>query len=86
MRFRELADNISQFAWTADQSGWRYWYNKRWYDYTGTTFDEMKGWGWEKVHHPEHVDRVVKRIRQSFEDGTQGVLASRPPRAASASR
>jgi PAS domain S-box-containing protein len=70
LRFRELADNISQFAWTADQSGWRYWYNKRWYDYTGTTFEGMKGWGWEKVHHPEHVDRVVKRIRQSFEDGT----------------
>ena len=70
VRFRELADNISQFAWTADQSGWRYWYNKRWYDYTGTTFDEMQGWGWQKVHHPEHVDRVVQRIRQSFETGT----------------
>ena len=44
-RFRELADNISQFAWTADQSGWIYWYNKRWFDYTGTTLDEMQGWG-----------------------------------------
>ena len=32
-RFHELADNISQFAWTADQSGWIYWYNKRWHDY-----------------------------------------------------
>jgi PAS domain-containing protein len=38
-RFRELADNISQLAWTADQSGWIYWYNKRWYDYTGTTLE-----------------------------------------------
>jgi PAS domain S-box-containing protein len=28
-RFRELADNISQFAWTADAKGWRYWYNRR---------------------------------------------------------
>jgi len=69
-RFRELADNISQFAWTADQNGWIYWYNKRWHDYTGTTLAEMEGWGWQKVHHPEHVDRVVKRIRQSFESGT----------------
>jgi PAS domain S-box-containing protein len=69
-RFRELADNISQFAWTADQSGWIYWYNKRWHDYTGTTLKEMEGWGWQKVHHPEHVDRVVERIRQSFETGT----------------
>jgi PAS domain S-box-containing protein len=69
-RFRELADNISHFAWTTDEKGWRYWYNKRWYDYTGTTLEEMQGWGWQKVHHPDHVDRVVRRIKQSFETGT----------------
>jgi PAS domain S-box-containing protein len=69
-RFRELADNISQFAWTADAKGWTYWFNRRWLDYTGTTLDEMRGWGWQKVHHPDHVDRVVRGIRQSFEDGT----------------
>jgi PAS domain S-box-containing protein len=68
-RFHELADNISQFAWTADRTGRRYWYNKRWLDYTGTTIKEMEGWGWQKVHHPEHVDRVVEKIRRSFEDG-----------------
>jgi len=69
-RFRELADNISQFAWTADAKGWIYWYNRRWHDYTGTTLEDMQGWGWQKVHHPEHVNRVVQRIRQSFETGT----------------
>jgi PAS domain S-box-containing protein len=69
-RFRELADNISQFAWTADAKGWIYWYNKRWHDYAGTTLEDMEGWGWQKVHHPDHVDRVVQRIRQSFENGT----------------
>jgi PAS domain S-box-containing protein len=68
-RFRELADNISQFAWTADHTGWIYWYNKRRHDYTGTTLEEMQGWGWQKVHHPDHVDRVVVRIRRSFESG-----------------
>ena len=30
-RFKELADNMSQFAWTADATGWRNWYNRRWY-------------------------------------------------------
>jgi PAS domain S-box-containing protein len=68
-RFRDLADSISQFAWVADPTGWRYWFNKRWYDYTGTTPEEVEGWGWQKVHHPEHVDRVVERIRKSFESG-----------------
>jgi PAS domain S-box-containing protein len=69
-RFRELADNMSQFAWTADPTGRRMWFNNRWYDYTGTTFEEMRGWGWQKVHHPDHVARVVNRIRESCKTGT----------------
>lgn len=68
-RFRELADNMSQFAWMADESGNIFWYNKRWFDYTGTTLKEMQGWGWEKVHHPDHVQRVVKKISRCFNTG-----------------
>lgn len=68
-RFRTMADNISQFAWMADASGWIFWYNRRWYDYTGTTLEEMQGWGWKKVHHPDHVDRVVERIQRSWDTG-----------------
>ncbi|NEQ20966.1 MAG: PAS domain S-box protein, partial [Microcoleus sp. SIO2G3] len=69
MRFRTLADNISQFAWMADENGWIFWYNQRWFDYTGTTLEEMEGWGWQKVHHPNHVDRVVEKISRCFETG-----------------
>ena len=68
-RFHTLADNMSQFAWTADPTGWIFWYNQRWYEYTGTTFEEMQGWGWEKVHHPDHVDRVVTKWRQAHITG-----------------
>lgn len=68
-RFNLLADNISQLAWIADGSGWIFWYNKRWYEYTGTTLEQMQGWGWKDVHHPEHVDRVVRRISHSWETG-----------------
>lgn len=70
-RLRMLADNMSQFAWMADAQGDLFWYNRRWYDYTGTTFDEMKGWGWMKVHHPDHVDRVAERYRRSIETGDE---------------
>jgi PAS domain S-box-containing protein len=68
-RFRTLADGIPQLAWMTDSDGWIFWYNRRWFDYTGTTLEEMQGWGWTKVHHPDHVDRVVDRIRQCFEGG-----------------
>ncbi len=63
-RFRALADNIAQLAWMTDASGWIFWYNQRWFDYTGTTLEEMQGWGWHQVHHPEHVDRVVAKFRR----------------------
>jgi len=68
-RFRTLADNISQFAWMTDETGWIFWYNKRWYEYTGTTFEEMEGWGWQKVHHPDHVERVTEKFRHHVQTG-----------------
>lgn len=68
-QFRLLADHMSQFAWMTDEKGWIYWYNQRWFDYTGTTLAEMEGWGWKKVHHPDHVDRVVDKISRCFETG-----------------
>jgi signal transduction histidine kinase len=29
----------------------------------------MKGWGWSKVQHPDHADRVVAHVRRSGETG-----------------
>lgn len=68
-RFRTMADNISQLAWMADEKGQRFWYNQRWYDYTGTSLEEMKDWGWKKVHHPDHVKRVVNTVKLALEKG-----------------
>ncbi|MEC4892472.1 MAG: PAS domain S-box protein [Oscillatoria sp. PMC 1051.18] len=68
-RFRTLADNISQFAWMADENGWIFWYNQRWFDYTGTTLEQMQGWGWQQVHHPDRVEQVVEKISYCFKTG-----------------
>jgi len=62
-RFRLMADNISQLAWIAAPDGTLTWYNRRWYEYTGTTFADVAGWGWRSVHHPAHVDRVEEKFR-----------------------
>ena len=68
-QFTALANNIPQLAWLADKDGWIFWYNQRWYDFTGTDLAAMEGWGWQAVHHPEHVDRVSKRIQQAWDTG-----------------
>jgi PAS domain S-box-containing protein len=68
-RFRELADNMSQFAWTTDASGRRTWFNKRWHDYAGTTLEDVQGTKWQKLVHPDHLERVTNRIQESHEGG-----------------
>lgn len=67
--FHAMADNISQIAWMADSKGWVFCFNKRYFDYTGTTLEEVQGWGWQKVHHPEHVGRVKERMNRSLQKG-----------------
>lgn len=68
-RFLTMANGIPQLSWMAQADGAIAWYNQRWYDYTGTTFADMEGWGWRSVHHPEHLDRVERHLRHSFETG-----------------
>jgi PAS domain S-box-containing protein len=63
-QFRTLADAISQLAWMARADGWIYWRNHRWYEYTGTTPEQMEGWGWESVHDPETLAAVLKRWKK----------------------
>ena len=70
-RFRSMADNISQLAWMADASGWIFWYNRRWFDFTGTTLEEMQGWGWQAVHHPDFVEPVTKHFKESVAAGEE---------------
>ncbi|MEX0937231.1 MAG: PAS domain S-box protein [Pirellulales bacterium] len=70
-QFRMLANSIPQLAWMARPDGHIFWYNDRWYDFTGTTFQQMEGWGWEQVHDPEELPRVT--------ESWTGALASGEP-------
>ena len=68
-RFRALADNIPNMAWMASADGWIFWYNEQWYSYTGMTLDEMQGWGWQKVHHPDYKEQVTEEWSACIKEG-----------------
>jgi PAS domain S-box-containing protein len=68
-QFRTLANSIPQMAWMADASGAIVWFNQRWYDHTGSSFDDMKGWGWQKMLHPDYLASAMKRYREVLESG-----------------
>jgi diguanylate cyclase (GGDEF)-like protein/PAS domain S-box-containing protein len=57
--FRAMADSIPQMAWTARPDGFIFWYNQRWYDFTGTTLEQTEGWNWQSVHDPDVLPRVM---------------------------
>ena len=68
-QFRTLADAIPQLCWIANSDGWIFWYNQRWYGYTGTTPQQMEGWGWQSVHDPETLPKVLERWKASISTG-----------------
>jgi PAS domain S-box-containing protein len=70
MRFQSMVNGIPQLAWMAEADGHIFWYNQRWYDYTGTTSEQMEGWGWKSVHDPEVLPNVLDRWKIAIANGT----------------
>ncbi len=66
MEFRGLANSMPTLVWMANPDGWIFWYNQRWYEYTGTTPEQMEGWGWQSVHDPEVLPTVMERWKRSI--------------------
>lgn len=68
-KFRTMAESIPQLAWMTDADGYIFWYNQRWYDFTGTSFEEMKGWGWQRVHNASDLPRVIEKFKAHIASG-----------------
>lgn len=60
-RFRELADAIPQIVWTAGPDGALTHLNAKATEYTGVGVNQLKGWSWEEVLHPDDVPHTLER-------------------------
>jgi PAS domain S-box-containing protein len=69
-RFQTIANGIQQLAWMAEADGSIFWYNQRWYDYTGTTLEQTKGWTWESVHDAAVLPHVLEAWKAAIATGT----------------
>jgi PAS domain S-box-containing protein len=65
-QFRQIADSLPQIVWTSAPDGNLDYYNQRWYDYTGMTFEQTRNWGWEQVLHPDDLQNCVDRWTRAF--------------------
>jgi PAS domain S-box-containing protein len=68
-QFRAFANSLPELCWMAYSDGSLFWYSDRWYEYTGTTPEQMLGWGWQSVHDPAVLPSVVERWNASLESG-----------------
>ena len=70
-RFAAMADNVPQMTWMGDPQGNLFWYNRRWYEYTGTTPEEMLdgAQAWRKLHHPDHVEAATAKYVDTIARG-----------------
>ncbi|HEX6241189.1 MAG TPA: PAS domain-containing protein, partial [Polyangiales bacterium] len=68
-KLRLLADTIPQLAWMAGPDGQVFWYNRRWYEYTGTDPQQMQGSGWQAMHDPLVLPEVIARWNESIATG-----------------
>jgi PAS domain S-box-containing protein len=68
-QFRAVVENMPGLAWSALPDGFIDYYNRRWFEYTGFTPEQMEGWGWQAVHDPAVLPQVMERWKHSLATG-----------------
>jgi PAS domain S-box-containing protein len=70
MQSRALIDAIPQQIWSGPPDGTTDYCNDRWRSYTGLEMEDLRGYGWQTMVHPEDRDRVLKAWHESAANGT----------------
>ncbi len=68
-RFRVLTEVMPQLVWAAQPDGFLDYYNEHWVEYTGMTMEQMQGWGWQPVLHPDDLKNCLDRWTESLRTG-----------------
>lgn len=68
-RLRFMADTMPQLVWITRPDGYHEYYNKHWYQYTGTKEGEVDGEGWNNLFHKSDQARARKVWQKSLETG-----------------
>ncbi|MCC9135274.1 ATP-binding protein [Pontibacter silvestris] len=76
-RVKRVLESIPQMAWTSLPDGFIDYFNERWYAYTGQSFDQAKGNGWENIVHPDDIAHVNDVWQKALKNGETFELGSR---------
>jgi PAS domain S-box-containing protein len=68
-RLRLVIDTVPAMLHSARPDGYIDFFNKRWLEYVGVSLEDISGWRWTNVIHPDDVEDVVGKWRSSVATG-----------------
>jgi len=68
-KFKMLSETIPHTIWTATPDGKKNFFNKYFLDYTGLSFEELKGDGWQKIIFPDDLERELAQWHHALKTG-----------------
>ncbi|MEN3370014.1 MAG: hypothetical protein V7609_2157 [Verrucomicrobiota bacterium] len=68
-RIRLVIDTTPALIHTGRPDGYLDYFNQRWLKYVGLSLEEIKGWAWTNVIHPEDVEGMVNEWRAVIASG-----------------
>jgi PAS domain S-box-containing protein len=76
-RTRLIIDTVPAQLWTESPEGVVDFVNRRWVDYTGMTLEQAVGSGWNRMVHPDDIERVLSKWRKLIAEGKPREIESR---------
>ena len=76
-RTRLIIDTVPAQLWTESTEGVVDFVNRRWIDYTGMTLEQAVGSGWNRMVHPDDIERVLSTWRILISEGKPREIESR---------
>jgi PAS domain S-box-containing protein len=74
---RLIIDTVPAQLWTETPEGVVDFVNRRWIDYTGMTLEQAVGSGWNRMVHPDDIERVLSKWRKLISEGKPREIESR---------
>ncbi len=73
-QFKTLANSIPQMVWMAYPDGKIFWFNERWYNFTGFSQSESITHGWNRIIDPTFMEETKSKWVARIKDGKPFVM------------
>lgn len=69
-KFRTIAETMPLIVWTASPSGELDYANQWGLDFSAMSLEDVKGWGWLKMLHPDNLHKAREKWKESLSTGS----------------